>query len=189
MAINQIRSDRLDLTPLRNSTLHMAEAEAIISKNEHEERFLSRRRFIYAAPEGFFTKLDELSQAERPIRPALLAFRANLSAAIEVGSIPYRLANASVLDQILSHFVSAENIRQLNNVQPGENLSDDHRRDALRIAKERFDREYSNPERVLEAAKATLRLLDRHLTKGEFSSASDELLRQVLVISWERLKF
>lgn len=149
-----------------------------------DERFQSRVAFLFGEPEAFFDDFAQLESPDGPLRPSLLAFRANLSSAIRVGNVPYQLTHSSVLDQRFNQILTAERIRTLKIVPPGASLDAELEKKAFLKANGTMEAELKDQDVLHRHAKQTLRVLDQHLKDPNFRSSAHELLRQVLVMSW-----
>ncbi|MCV0396767.1 MAG: hypothetical protein K5872_20880 [Rhizobiaceae bacterium] len=142
----------------------------------------SRTRFIFGPPPSFYDPLVAIGEEPSAISASVRAFKDNLSSAITVGSIPFQLAQSSVLHQRFAQIRTAERIRSLA-VDEG---TDDRASEKLAYnrAKKAFTREITDQETIEDFGRQTLTVLDGHLSDKEFSDSADELLRQVLVIAW-----
>ena len=147
-----------------------------------QRRFQSRDRFIFGVPPTFFEPFDQFDALEPPIKTIVLAFRYNLHSAAQVGSIPFQLTHQAVLNQRFNQIFTAERIRAL----PIEGLVEDGKDEASvrKRADDLMASEVKNPEVVERFADETLAILDSHLRNGEFSESSNELLRQIVVMTW-----
>lgn len=147
---------------------------------DEDEHFACEHQFLFGEPNGFFNSIDAIAVTAAALKPSLLAFKSNLSSAILIGNVPFYLTQASVTDQRFHQLLTAERIRS-RSLEGTETFREEA---AFLKASERMTDEMRNPDIVGGHAKRTLKLLDRHLANGEFSSSSEELLRQVLVIGW-----
>jgi hypothetical protein len=142
----------------------------------------TRNNFLFGEPPAFFDAFEPFERTESPLRPAISAFKANLSSAVMVGNIPFQLAQSKVLDQRFNQIASAERIRLLP--LPGEPAHADSDKTAFEIAKSRMNEELKNQETRARHAKNTLTTLAIHLANDEFKKSADELLRQIVVMAW-----
>ena len=147
-------------------------------------RFPALNAFLFGQPEDFFVRFAELEVAQVPLRNTFLAFRANIQSAITVANMPYVIAHTAILDSRFQQLHSAESIRGLAKSSAGAGLTDEAKSDALSAARSRMDMEMADPDIIKKHAESTLNLLDRHLKEEKFAAASQDLLRQVLVMSW-----
>ncbi len=153
---------------------------------ESAEAYLSsRKRLIFGVPDLIFQPLAVLQQKETALRAPLDAFRQNLTSALMVGSIPFQLAHSSVLNLRFSQIHGAERIRTLIKDEVGNQMNEASRETtALEIARKRMAEETSDKIIIENLARRTLQMLHSHIMVDEFSTSCDELLRQVLVMSW-----
>lgn len=144
----------------------------------------AKSAIVFGWPEDFFQPIDEACGQSESASTPMQSFKSNLDAAFQLANIPFIMARSSVLDSRYQSIISSENILQLTKVSSADQITDAHRQDAKRLADEKMEEELRNPEIQTKHAQSTLDLLDRHLRFEEFHSAAEELLRQVVVISW-----
>lgn len=144
---------------------------------------LARNSFIFGEPPGFFAPMAPLLNQSSELQSVFSAFEQNLGSALTVGSIPFQLMNASILEIRFNQLMAAERIRSRKSEFDG--MSDDERHlTADTIANERMRTELADPDTINRHAKSTLAGLGNHLRDPRFMFSSEELLRQVLVMSW-----
>ncbi|QGM94081.1 hypothetical protein F7D13_08620 [Methylocystis rosea] len=160
----------------------MIESEEFLRHVEElkEKRYASRDRFIFGEPPLFFEPFEQRSLISSPIAQTLLSFKSNLNSAIQVGSIPYRLAHASILDQRFAQLHSAERIRALKGSEDKSGTESP----AHETARLRMSEELKDGSVIMWHACRTLDLLDKHINEPEFDSSASELLNQVIVMTW-----
>jgi hypothetical protein len=61
----------------------------------------ARNTFLFGEPSGFFDSFRQIECVESPLRGPLLAFKANLSSALQVGNVPFQLTQAALLNNDL----------------------------------------------------------------------------------------
>jgi hypothetical protein len=144
----------------------------------------ARRTFLFGEPSGFFDSFGRIESAEGELKAPLLAFKANLSSALQVANVPFQLTQAAVLDQRFNQLIIAEKIRARTQVESGEIREEDTEKVAGEIARARLDGEIKDEEMISHFASHTLQILDRRLRNQQFADSAQELLRQVLVICW-----
>ena len=144
----------------------------------------ARERFIFGTPPEFFHPFSRLEEEESVLRASLLAFRKNLSSALLVGNLPFQLVSDTVLNLRFNQIHSAERIRSLKRVGPGEPVSSADEDRAREIAERRMEDELGDPSVTQRNAQETLDRLNGLLGVVDFRDSSDELLRQVVVMTW-----
>jgi hypothetical protein len=132
----------------------------------------TKKRVLLAVPEDFLKPIEELSSRDN-LGPVIGSFRANLRSAIDIGSIPFLLVYSAVVDSIFQSFLMAERIRARNTdyVGPPED-----------IARDKLQQHLS--DKTKETANEALDRLSNVLNNDQFSNATDELLRQIIVMAW-----
>src|ERR1700730_16354826 len=71
----------------------------------------ARNAFLFGEPSGFFDPFRQIESVESPLREPLLAFKANLYAALQVGNVPFQLIQAAVVQRRYTQLMIAEKIR------------------------------------------------------------------------------
>jgi hypothetical protein len=155
-------------------------------KASANSEFRSRSLFLFGGPSGYFDAFVSPESSDTSLTPVLLAFKENLHSAILVGDMPYQLTAASVTSQRFNQIYSSERIRQLKYITDDKDAEQNALADknALAIARERMTEEMDLDETKTLHAKRTLQILDEHLRDAPFLDSANELLRQVLVMSW-----
>jgi len=111
-------------------------------------------------------------------------FYDNILSAVTVAALPSLMTYTSVNNSEIQRLATAERIRQLKFVRPGDELGPRHHEDAERIAREKFDNEKLKPEieqRIDDTVTSDLYAL---LAEDMFERAAAELLRETLVMIW-----
>jgi hypothetical protein len=150
--------------------------------NTHKDQ--ARKALIFGEPKGFFDPFAPLESISTPLSSTLLAFRANLWSAFQVGNVPYQLVHMSVLDQRFHQLVTAERILCEIKIEDGEIAKDQADTVAAEIAGKKMSEELATRDVIKRHADQTLAILNQHLFSGGFRVSAQELLRQVLVLSW-----
>ena len=143
-----------------------------------------RNCFIFGEPIGFFEPLTALQQQDSPLRAPLDTFGQNLGSALLVGSIPFQFAHSNVLNVRFNQLLAAESIRALKFVEPGKGLDQAAEQLAREVAQKRMNEELADKSIIDRHANNTLRQLHFHSAAPDLRASSEELLRQVLVMSW-----
>lgn len=153
-------------------------AERILNIEDYP---VARQRFIYGEPTGFFDAFSPLRAEPSSLDPLLEAFEQNLASALTVGCIPFQLTQSTVLDMRYNQLLIAARIRAR---EPDE--MPEAERDALADAEahKAMEDELKLKDNIQRHAASTLARLERHLRDPRFLSSSEDLLRQVLVMSW-----
>jgi hypothetical protein len=161
------------------------EAEMAPSASDNARRDEVLRRFLFREPTTFFEPLEtEISILTGDNADHAKALLRNLEAAITVGSLPFNMVQVAVSSRHFQRIHMAERIRQLKDRQHDPTLTDEHERAALKIARERFQVEIGTEETRTQWIDAILNELGDYLAEPEFKMATDELLRQTLVMIW-----
>lgn len=158
-----------------------------VGEEDKEDNYLSALdKFIFGVPEGFFDRFEEFDENTTPLSVHLDAFRQNLNSALTVGSIPFQMANTSELDLRFDQIHASERIRSLKSeyLDSEGNVRADRRLEEIAIARRRFQEEWGGSETKAYFARRTLQRLRSHIADTAFHASSEELLRQVLVMSW-----
>jgi hypothetical protein len=140
--------------------------------------------FLFGDPPGHLDEFAALEARESPLRATLLAFKANLTSAVLVGSIPFMLAHGSTIEDRFHSLSTGERIRGLKLVSAGEELTSEIIKAADDSARTKLNAELTDPETIKILARCTLNFLAGHLKDSEFRASAQELMRQVLVICW-----
>jgi hypothetical protein len=140
--------------------------------------------FLLLTESEFFGAFPPVDSLGSPLRAPLLAFRSNLDSAISVGTVPFRLVSAGVVNQRLTLLLGAERIRSLHTVQLGENVSPEVEKAAGDTARAKVLKELDDKDMLLHHAAAALKVLHQYLREDDFRISAQELLRQVLVMAW-----
>jgi len=152
--------------------------------NSHDDYLSVRNCFIFGEPIGFFEPLTALQQQDSPLRAPLDTFGQNLGSALLVGSIPFQFAHSNVLNVRFNQLLAAESIRALKFVEPGKGLDQAAEQLAREVAQKRMNEELADKSIIDRHANNTLRQSHFHSAAPDLRASSEELLRQVLVMSW-----
>lgn len=144
----------------------------------------AKKNFIFGEPSDFFAQFAKFLSIGPSLRGPLLAFRTNLSSAFRVGSIPFQLTQNAVLNQRYNQLLIAARIRGRASVIEGSLPPNEEDEAISKAAHTSMAGELADPEMIDHHAKATLTTLRGHLQNPEFRATAQELLRQVLVITW-----
>jgi hypothetical protein len=144
----------------------------------------ARENFLLVDPLEFFNGFPSVDTLESPLTAPLLAFKANLSSALQVGSVPFQLAHSGVIRQRFNQLMMAERIRSLKTVKAGEPVGEQAAKAAVEDAKRAMRNELADSDVVKRHANDALEVLNQHLRDQDFGASAQELLRQVLVICW-----
>jgi hypothetical protein len=117
--------------------------------------------FLFREPARFLDEFDQKDKVWGALAEPLLAFRANLSSAIRVGIIPFRLAHSGVLDQRFNQLMIASKIH-FRGTEEGER---ERQRRVLQRANEEMDAEMRDQEVIERHADSTLNVKGRHLSR------------------------
>ncbi|WP_421865783.1 hypothetical protein [Parvibaculum sp.] len=142
------------------------------------------RQFIFLSPPKFFEGFEIFEEKETVLTPAILAFKSNLNSAILVGSIPYTLTLSAVFEESYSRHSSAERIKSLMSDYPRHSSEDESRAYVHEQIMKGVHEEFGGEEGRLKQAKRILQSLSSHMQDEGFLLSSNELLRQVLVMTW-----
>jgi hypothetical protein len=126
-------------------------------------------------PVNFLQPFEKWTDCSSPISPAVAAFRSNLRAARTVGTLPCRLIRGSVAGR-------AELIE--SGADPNSEQYSEQEEHSYRLVKRAWREHESTPEYKQSVANETLSILSSSLRYPYFSEASQELLRQVVVMIW-----
>jgi hypothetical protein len=140
--------------------------------------------FLFGEEKDFDDAYRELDQISSPFSPILQAFKANLRSAFRVGDIPFQLAQTAVLQKRYTQLLIAEKIRCRTKVERGQITEPEVDKEANRCASESMSQELSDKSIIERHADETLNNLDNHLKDPDFKTSAQELLRQVLVMTW-----
>ncbi|WP_156816166.1 hypothetical protein [Oceanibaculum indicum] len=152
---------------------------------EFESVYLDvKRKFILDGVDSFFDKIDASLSEESDITFILSSFRQNLFSAFMVGTIPYQLATKAVLDIRFSQILSAERIRTLR--PEGRKIVQDENSEeiALENANNSMKEELRDHDVLVNHKRNIIYRLHNYNNSDEIDITFDELLRQVLVMSW-----
>lgn len=142
---------------------------------------MARLRFIRGAPADFYAPLTELAKRHSPLSAALDVFRDNLNSAITVGSNPYHLTYAASIHRAYNARIVAARIQ----LSAGQIDRDELFAEANRLGEAQFEKDMTDGELPDQIDKESLQMLATYIDSlAEFSSAAEELLRQVVVMSW-----
>lgn len=144
----------------------------------------TKENLIFGQPEDFFAAFTQFDSLESPLQSPLLAFKANLSSAFQVGSVPFQLIRSAVLDQRFNQLMIAETIRGEAAVLEGEIAEAEKEKVAFEAATAAMETELADRDVIKNHAARTLETLDRYLSREDFLASAQELLRQVLVMCW-----
>jgi hypothetical protein len=140
--------------------------------------------FLFGEEKDFDNAYRELEEIISPFSSILQAFKANLRSAVRVGEIPFQLAQSAVLQKRYAQLLIAEKIRCRTKVERGQITESKVEREASRCASESMTEELNHKTVIERHADETLNNLDNHLKDPEFKTSAQELLRQVLVMTW-----
>lgn len=136
----------------------------------------TKKRFLLIANEDFLDCFDGFSPPEC-INPVVDSFKRNLMAAVNIGTIPFFSVHAAAMSSRYQTIITSERIRSLK--------TDYGEQSYITTAKSRMKEELSNPDTHRRIGLESLDRLSALLTSSEeFANTADELLRQVLVMSW-----
>lgn len=138
------------------------------------------RNFLIAEDPKADEKLRlEIARHTGDVRDLAEAFDHSVKTALTVASIPFTMANASVISKRFQQLITAERIRNLKvQSDPDKELEDR----AYSIAKEKLDEELKS--RVAEFSNLVLQELDDALSNLQFQQAASELLLETVVMIW-----
>lgn len=152
---------------------------AITRWQRHE--MVARLRFMHGVAPNFFTPLTQLAERNSPLASALEVFHDNLISAFTVGSNTFELTYAATLHRHYKERVIAARAGLEEGSKPHRELL----LQAERLGEEQFDRDMKDGELPGTIRKEALRALATYCdVLPQFSSTAEELLRQVLVMSW-----
>lgn len=136
----------------------------------------TKKRFLLIANEDFLDCFAGFSPPEC-INPVVDSFKRNLMAAVNIGTIPFFSVHAAAMSSRYQTILTSERIRSLG--------TDYGEQSYVSAAKSRMTEELSNPDTHRRIGLEALdRLSSLLMSSDEFALAADELLRQVLVMSW-----
>jgi hypothetical protein len=145
-----------------------------------ETRSIAYSFFFFPPTDGeFFLSFDPgLSTLPLLLKEPAEVLKSNLNGAISTLSMPFLVVSSGVLDRRYQQIHAAESIRALKE----EGVD----RDALarEKANERFKLEQQSEDFGKIIAPQILDVLERHLQNPNMVSASNELLKQGLVLTW-----
>jgi hypothetical protein len=140
--------------------------------------------FLFGEGEDFDVAYLGLNKIENPFTSIVQVFRTNLRSAFRVGEIPFQLVHSGVLQKRYSQLLIAEKIRCRTKVETGQITESEIEKEASRCAQESMSTELRDKAIIERHADETLSNLDNHLKDFEFKTSAQELLRQVLVMTW-----
>jgi hypothetical protein len=140
--------------------------------------------FLFGEEKDFDNAYGELEEIGGPFLSVLQAFKTNLRSAFRVGDIPFQLSQSAVLHKRYTQLLIAEKIRCRTKVERKEITESEIEREASRCANERMSEELSEKMIIERHADETLSNLAYHLKDTEFKTSAQELLRQVLAMTW-----
>jgi len=139
--------------------------------------------FICLVPSDLWAALDRV-QLPANFQPIAKAFRINIESAFQVATIPFTLMFASAVHRRWQAILSAQRIRSLKSdvdVRSREEF-------AQRTATERLKEDMDRPDFKSINTNEAISTLETTLLDEDFAAASEELLRQIVVMSWSAIE-
>ena len=153
-----------------------------LEKPSSLDNSFSKQLLIFGDDPKFWDGFGAIEKIDGPLGDTLLAFKDNIQSAIRVGSIPFLLTHSRVMSQRFNQLYIAELIRGTAGSEPSD-IEKELAHDRARL---KMQLELDESVIVNRHANDVVSIPSGMLSddKSGFLESANELLRQVLVMTW-----
>lgn len=140
--------------------------------------------FLFLHVDSPMEELEELTDLDSELIDCVRNAAEDLRSVSSAATLPFQLTVNAVEQRRFDRILTAERIRNLKHVNPGENPSPEHDQQAFEIAKKEMKEFLDTKEGATFIRDAVVHEMDRSLSSHRVSYAAKELMVQTLISTW-----